>query len=258
MKRRLALLALLVASVALTGCAGLFGPDEPDQERLGGNASYDWETNATVSITVNRSSFEGVYDLTNQSSLTVYRRGELGEEHRLPISALRYRYENGTVVEYSNDSSVLTVTPTSDRVTIDVPNGTTGQIAFTAPRHGKRFTTQVFLQGSHAVTLPPNARVGIPLLSQVSPRGYETDVDGDRMTIRWENVTSQRLSVRYYLQRDLLLFAGVVGVSTLVGSSGALYYYYQIRRLKRRREEHGLDVDEDDDPRDRGPPPGMR
>jgi hypothetical protein len=28
--------------------------------------------------------------------------------------------------------------------------------------------------------------------------------------------------------------------------------------LTRRREEYGLDVDEDDDPRDQGPPPGMK
>jgi len=99
----------------------------------------------------------------------------------------------------------------------------------------------------------------VPLLSQVSPGNYETSVDEDGyMTVVWDDVSSQSLRVRWYLQRDLLLFTGVAVVAIVVGSGGALYYYRQILQLKRRREESAIDVDGDDDPRDRGPPPGMR
>lgn len=258
MRRRLAILGLLAVLVSLAGCSSVLGPGEPDQARLNENASYDWETNATVSITLNRSSFTGVYNVSNRSSIEVYSRDDLGRERYLDVSALRYRYPNGTVVQF-NESATFAVDRTRTRTVLTVPNDTAGKVAFTAPRHGKAFSTPVFVEGSHEVRLPRNARVGLPFLSQVMPGGYGTATSADYMTVRWENVTSRTLRVRWYLQRDLLLFAGVFGVAVAVGSGGALYYYRQIQRLKRRRDEVGIDVEEDDDdPRDRGPPPGMR
>jgi uncharacterized protein HemX len=61
--------------------------------------------------------------------------------------------------------------------------------------------------------------------------------------------------VRYYLQRDLYLFGGLLALMLVVGAGGAGYYYLQIRETVRRREEVGLDVDVEDDRDD--PPPGM-
>lgn len=256
MRRRLAALVLLALLLALSGCSSVFGPGEPDQARLNENANYDWETDANVSLTVNRSSYNGVYDVSNTSTLELYNRDELGTEHNLDISALRYRYPNGTTI--TANSSALSVEQTRERTILSLPNDSAGQVAFTSPRHGKQFTTPVFVEGSYAVRLPRNARVGVPLLSQVSPGNYRTDVSGDYMTVRWENVTSRSLRVRWYLERDLLLFTGVVAAAVVIGSGGALYYYRQIVQLKRRREETAIDIDEGDDPRDRGPPPGMR
>ncbi len=266
MRRSLAVLGLLACLVALAGCSTLLGPGEPDQAQLDENASYDWENDATVSISVNRSSFTAVYDVSNrsedvdnESTLELYRRDELGQEHNLRVSALRYRYANGTVID--SNGTALSVDRTRERTIVVLPNnGTGGQVAFTADRHGKQFATPVFVEGSYDVRLPSNARVGIPFLSQVSPGGYETNVSDGRMTVSWDEVTSRSLRVRWYLERDLFLFTGVVAAAVVFGSGGALYYYRQIRRLKRRRDEVGLDVEdeEDDDPRDRGPPPGMR
>ncbi|MCU4799362.1 DUF5803 family protein [Halobacteria archaeon HArc-gm2] len=257
MRRRLALFGLLAVLVALAGCSSVFGPGEPDQAALNENATYEWDTDRNVSIVVNRSSYEAVYDASNTSTLELYERDELGTENNLQISALRYRYENGTIID-SNDSA-LSVEQTRERTILGLPNDSTGQVAFTSERHGKQFTTPVFVEGSTAVRLPENARVGVPLLSQVSPGNYETNVnDEGYMVVTWDDVTSQSLRVRWYLQRDLLLFTGVAVVAILVGSGGALYYYRQILQLKRRREESAIDVDGEDDPRDRGPPPGMR
>ena len=256
MRRRLAVLGLLAVLAALAGCSSVLGPGEPDRAALNENASYDWDTEANVTLTVNRSSYEAVYDVSNTSTLELYNRDELGTEHNLPISALRYQYPNGTKITVN--SSALSVEQTRKRTILTLPNDSAGQVAFTARRHGKQFTTPVFVEGSYAVRLPENARVGVPLLSQVSPGDYRTTVDGEYMTVHWEDVTSRSLRVRWYLERDLFLFTGVVVAAVVVGSGGALYYYRQIVRLKRRREETAIDVDGDDDPRDRGPPPGMR
>ena len=107
--------------------------------------------------------------------------------------------------------------------------------------------------------MPPSARVGIPLLSQVSPPADDRNVSAGRMTVRWNEIERGPVVVRYYLQRDILLFGGLGGVLAVAGVVGALYYYRQIRTLEKRREEIGLDVEtEDDDFGDDGPPPGMR
>jgi len=257
MRRRLALLGLLALLVALAGCTSVFGPGEPDRAALNENATYEWDTDRDVSIVVNRSSYKAVYDVSNNSTIELYERDELGTENNLQISALRYRYANGTVIDSNN--SALSVSQTRERTIVDLPNNSSGQVAFTSERHGKQFTTPVFVEGSYAVRLPENARVGVPLLSQVSPGNYETNVtEGGYMVVTWDEVTSQSLRVRWYLQRDLLLFTGVAVAAVVVGSGGALYYYRQILQLRRRREETAIDVDQEDDPRDRGPPPGMR
>jgi hypothetical protein len=107
------------------------------------------------------------------------------------------------------------------------------------------------------MVLPPSARIGVPLLSQAGPGGYTTAVAGDRMTVRWEGVDGGTVRVRYYLQRDLMLFGGLAVLVLVVGVGGALYYVREIRTLEQRRKEMGDEVEYDDDPRDRGPPPGM-
>lgn len=256
MRRRVVALGALVVLVALAGCGSLLGPGEPDQEKLNEDANYTWDDDVDVSLTLEKDSFKGVYNVSNRSELPVYTRDGLGQEEHLEIRALKYRYPNGTVV--SANSSALSASQTRDRTILDVPNQSGGRVAFTAPRQGKRFSTPVFVEGSTTLTLPPSGRVGVPLLSKVSPKADERTVTEDRMTLRWENVTSRVLSARYYLVRDLWLFGTILTGAVVVGSGGILYYWRQIKRLKRRREETGIDIDDDDDPRDDGPPPGMR
>lgn len=253
-RRAVALLAVGVV-VVLAGCGG--GPSEVPSDQLGGNASYDWDTNATVSFNLTKNSYTAIYNVSNRTSIEIYGHGTLGGEQPVDISALRFRFANGSVVTANH--SALSVTRTSSRTNITVP-ARGGALAYTGSRNGKTFASPVFLDGSWSVRLPNSARVGVPLLSAVSPGGYDRSLADNRMTLRWGEVSGGAVNVRWYLELDFLLFATlfIAGIGLAVG--GTLYYLRKIRRLEAVRKEIGLDVDQedDDDPRDKGPPPGMR
>lgn len=258
MRRRLVALGLLLALVALAGCSSVFGGGGPSDERLNENATYDWDTNATTTISLTRSSFTAVVGVENKSWVKLYRSGALGDQDPLSIRALRFRYPNGTVVR-TNESS-MSVRTGGSKTNVTLPQAG-GQVAFKAGRPtGKRFSTPLFVDGKHSieVTMPRGARVGLPFLSQVSPGSSDRRVEDGRMTVRWENTSNGPITLRYYLQRDILLFGGLAVVLLLVGVGGVLYYFRQIRTLEQRREEIGLDVEVEDDDFDDGPPPGMQ
>ena len=257
MTRRTLIVGALLVLLALSGCTALFGPGEPNPERLNQSANYTWEADANVTITIEKNSFQGVYNVGNRSELRVYQSDALGQDSYLQVSAVQFRYENGTVVNNSHDG--LSVSQTRERTILTVPNNTSGQVAFTAPRQGKQFSTPVFVEGPTNVTLPPGARVGIPLLSNVSPPASSRSVTDNRMTLTYDNVTAGNMNVRYYLQRDILIFGSIFGGAIVFGTVGVIYYWRQIQQLRKTREETAIDIDaEDDDPRDRGPPPGMK
>lgn len=252
-KRVLAGLAL-VAVLLLAGCLG--GSSEIPEEDLTGEATYDWETNATTTFNLSRSSYSTLVEVGNQTNLTVWQRDRLGTDNPVDLQALQFQFENGTVVNATHGN--LSATRTDDNTVIELP-AENGTVAYTAARTGKRFSAPAFVEGSYELVLPSSTRIGIPLLSQASPGGYSTDVVEDRMTVRWNEISSGTLTARYYLQRDLLLFGGLAAIMLLVGGGGSVYYFWQLRSLEERRKQMGGDVDyEDDDPRDDGPPPGMR
>ena len=259
MNRRLLLVLGAVALLVwLAGCASLLGSGQPDPDQLSEDATYDWDTEARTTFNVSKTQFQTVMTVTNKSWVVVYQRDEVGTDEPLDISALKFQYTNGTVVDANQTNLGARNEGQRTNITLPQENGT---VAFTAPRpNAKRFATPVFVEGSHEVVLPPRARVGIPLLSQVAPSATWTNVTEDRMSVYWDDVERGPIVVRYYLQRDILLFGTLGGVLGLVGIVGALYYFRQIRVLERQREEIWLDVEmeDDDDFRDDGPPPGMR
>lgn len=259
MRRRLLALGLLVVLVGLAGCSSVLGPGQPDPDDLAANATYDWDTNATSTYNVTRSQYQTILSVENDSWVVVYQRDEIGTDQPISLQALQYRYPNGTVVTAEHPD--LNAANQGQRTNITLPQAG-GQVAFTAPRpNAKRFATPVYVEGSKSVEviLPPRARVGIPLLSQVSPGRYSTSVANDRMTVHWDAVDSGPVVVRYYLGRDILIFGSIAALLAVAGIVGGLYYYRQIRSLEKQREEIGLDVETgDDDFDDGGPPPGMR
>lgn len=251
MNRRHYALGGLLVLIVLSGCLGGGGPSAAD---LNESATYDWNASANASITLEGEQYRSVYRITNQSTFEVFGQSGFGGEEPLSgMSALKFRYPNGTVV----NASAFGVSSTRDRTQLELP-AKDGQVAFTAGSDGKSLRTPVFTEGSYNVTLPPGTDVGIPFASHVVPGGNEkVTVDG-RTRLVWEDIDNDNLVVRYYLDRDVLLFGGFLLIATVLGVGGVLYYYRQIRTLSKRREEHGLDIDQEDDPTDDGPPPGMR
>lgn len=254
--RLLVATGLLVALVGLAGCTSFLGGGQPDPEQLTAEGEYDWNTTANTTYNVSRSQFTAVITVTNQSYVVVYRTDEIGTDEPIPVRALQFRYPNGTVA--TANASDLGARNRGQRTNLTLPQER-GKVAFTAERpNAKRFSIPVFREGSHAVVLPPRARVGIPLLSNVNPGNYNTSVADGRMTVSWADARRGPIVTRYYLQRDVLIFGSIAAVLLVVGTVGGLYYYRQIRSLRKQREAIGPDVDVEDDDLDDGPPPGMR
>ncbi|MFB6117569.1 DUF5803 family protein [Halosegnis sp.] len=284
MNRRLAfgLLGLAVL-LATAGCSTILGPGEADPADLAADASYDWNVSADAYLEVNKGNVTAVYRVANRTTGTreaenptieIYTRDTLGTEQPETVRAVKFRYPNGTLVEFTetNDGAVatvqypngtsrqapdlMTVDRTRSRTVVALPANQTGRLGVTVPKNGKSVTTPAYVEGSYEVVLPERAEVGVPLLAKVRPSADRRAEVDDRVHVYWNQVTAPTLSVRYYLDRDLLLFGGLAAGATAIGLAGAGYYLLQLRETRRKREEVGLDVDiEDDD--SRRPPPGM-
>lgn len=250
-RRRTFAIGLLVVLLFLSGCMG-FG-SATSEERLLESATYDWDTETDVRIDLGESEYRSVYSMENRSTMRIYQATRYGTEHPVQIRSLQFRYDNGTVV----NASAIGVEESRSAVYLDLP-AEDGQVAFTAPKRSKSFSTQVFVEGSYEITVPPGHRVDNIVLGTVRPGGYDTELVGDRVHITWEDVTSRSIRVEYYLERDLYLFAGLVVTAAIAGAIGIGYVYRQVQALRRRREEMGLDLDLDDDDDGRRPPPGMQ
>lgn len=248
--RRLACLGGLCSLLLLAGCAGI-GSTTSDAA-LAENATYDWNSSANVSITLEEDEYHAVYEIDNRSSLQVYRSTRYGTDQPIPIRAVQFRYPNGTVVNASN----LTVSESRSRVTVRFP-ADEGQFAFTGHKRSKQFSLPVFIDGSYEVSIPPGHRVDNLVLATVRPRGYETTMVDNRVHVQWEEVASRSITVNYYRGRDLYLLIGLIIVAGIAGAIGITYVWWQIKELRERRREMGLDVDTDDDEFGREPPPGM-
>lgn len=252
-RRHLLALAALAALIAMAGCSSILGPGDADPEEINANATYDglWNGTANATIDVQKTQYQSVYVIDNRSHVELFKRDALGTESPLDIRAVKFRYPNGTVTNVS----VENVERTRKHANVTLP-AKDGKLAFSVNRNAKEFNSPTFTQGTYELRLPPGARVGIPILSSVAPRGYTATREDNRVTITWDDVQARSVSVQYYLARDLLIFGGMGGLLLAAAVGGVVYYLRQIRQLERRREEVGLDVDvEDDDGRD--PPPGM-
>lgn len=248
MSRRFALLGGLVVLGLLGGC---LGPSEIPESDLTGNASYEWDANASAAYDLSRSSYTAVYNVSNRSTLSVHDRDALGTESPIQIRLLQFRFPNGTVVNATHENFSATLAQRETTIELPAPRG---RVGYQASRSGKQFAIPVAVAGPQEIRLPPGTRVGIPFLSQVNPGEYETTVTEGRMTVRWANETDGTLSVHYYLQRDVVLFSLLIGIALLLGIGGSVYYLHTIRQLERQREAFG-GPDPAEDAED-GPPPG--
>jgi len=287
-RRLLAGVGLLALLVGLSGCT-LFGPGSVNQGDLAsdpGGGEYEWDTDADAYLEVNRNNYTAVYSVGSRTTgnidppytMELYERDALGTDQPLDPSSLQFRYENGSRLRFEdagegsadlvmirpNGSRVdapeekLVVNKTRRRTRVYLPTNETGQLAFTAPKNGKQVATPTFVSGSYEMVLPEGTSVGLPVLAQVQPSASRTESVDGRVHVHWEDVDrASSVTVRYYLDRDLTLFGGMVALLVVLGLGGGAYYYRQIRETVRKREEVGLDVETGDDSDGGGDPPGF-
>ncbi|MFW5903792.1 MAG: DUF5803 family protein [Halolamina sp.] len=264
MNRRLLALLAVVGLLTLSGCLGGLGggPTNPDRLDESPEAAYNWNASSDVHVTVTSNvTYHAVYDVSAEpfgDQIRLARAGFLGTDEPLTISALRYRYPNGTVVNGSAFADHGGDVRTQDNHLVIEPPGDDGRLAYSGESTPKQFTHPIAVEeGSYTVVLPENREASIPLFGRIVPAPDSTTTVDDRLTIGWEQISGETLSVRFYLPRDVQLFAGLFAGMLGVGAAGVVYYRRQIRKLRERREEMGLDVDIDYDDDDE-PPPGMR
>jgi hypothetical protein len=237
---RKAAVALAVAALAVTaGCLGGGGGSGPSEEQLEADATYQWQTDADVAVNVTGGQYTVVATVDNETEVRLASRDTFGGRTPLSISAVQFRYPNGTVV----DADAIDVATRNSRTVVTLP-ARDGQFAYRGNAGSRSVSIPVPVEGSHEVTLPAGMRVSVPVLSVVEPSGYRKTVEDNRVVLRWESLDGGRVSAQYYLQRDLFLFAGIIAVLSLAAVLGVVYYRTRIRRLEDEREDAGLDVEE--------------
>lgn len=235
MTKRTVALGLLVLLVT-SGCLG--GTPAPSEEDLAKDADYDWDHDANVTIDVGSGQYETVADVTDQESVHLATSSGFGGRSPLYISAVRFRYPNGTVV----GPDAMDVYTSDSRTVVEFPTDN-GTFAYTANAGSRSVTIPVGFEGSHEVVLPPGMRVTVPVFGVVEPSGYEKTIEDERVHVRWDSMDSDRITLEYYLQQDLLIFGGIVALLAAVALAGVVYFRKRIRRLEQDREEQGLDVE---------------
>jgi len=229
--------AVAVAALAVTaGCLG--GGGGPTDQQLAENATYDWDRETDVRVNVTGGQYAVVADVDNQSDVRLASSDGFGGRSPLPISAVQFRYPNGTTV----DAEAIDVSTADSRTVVTFP-ADNGTFAYTASAGGRQVTVPVGFEGSHELVLPAGMRVSFPVFGVVEPPGYEKTVEDDRVHVRWDAVDGDTIDAKYYLERDLFLFGGTAGVLALVAGLGVVYYRLRIRRLEDEREDAGLDLE---------------
>lgn len=264
-RRQLLAVAALAALTLGSGClGGVFGGGSVSNDRLGERSAcgdYRWNASADVHVTVTENGEFCAVQRIRSDSTELFTRDGFGGREPLDVSAVRYRYPNGTVVDgVELRERGGSIERTDETVQVTLPDGTTGgQLGYNGPSSPKRFSLPTFADGaSYEVVLPPHRRIDFFLFGNVNPPGYSSTIDDrGRTHVLWNEVTANSIAIRFYHQRDLTIFAAIVGALSVVAVGGVIYYQRQIRRLRRRREESDIDVDVDDE-FDDGPPPGMR
>ena len=248
MNRRLGLAVLVVLTLTLTaGCldyvtgGGEISDDVLDAEPAD---AYDWETDRNASLTLDTGSeLQAVYNVSADQRLRLYQPTSIGQEGPLDISAVRFRYANGTIISGTELRDRGEIDQTPDEVHVTVPAD--GRLAFTAGATPRRLTLPVYIEGSYEVLLPEGSRMDFFLFSNTVPAGATTERVDNRVRVTWENVESSSILVQYYQNNDLTIFGAIIGILSAIAVGGLYYYRRQIDRLHETRVEMGLD-DEDE------------
>jgi hypothetical protein len=232
------LLPLVVAVLAVT--AGCMGSPGPTQEELSEDADYEWSNDANVTVTVDGDEYRAVADIDGQDSVRLSSTSAFGGRSSVSVSAVQFRYPNGTVV----GAEEISVSTADSQTVVEFP-ADNGTFAFTGSAGSRSVTVPASFDGSYEVVLPEGMRVSFPVFGAVSPGGHEKTVTDDRVHLYWDSVSGDSVNAEFYLQQDLHIFGGIVGAMVVLALLGVVYFRIRIRRLERDREQAGLDFERD-------------
>jgi hypothetical protein len=232
MRRSYLAAAALVLLLVTAGCSALSpGGGEVDRQALAANETYRWDTSADVTINVTGGAYHAVYRVDGRREIALSEFQRLSDTRPLDVEAVQFRYPNGTVV----GASAMTVERNDSATVVTLP-AEEGRFAYRVPKRGKEVHMATAVSGSYEVILPPNTDVKYPLIGRVMPGGYETATTDGRVHVRWDDVTDDRLVVRYYLVRDLWIFGGMILVGAVAAVVGLSYFWMQLRGIRERRQ----------------------
>jgi hypothetical protein len=239
MSRRLLAIGVLALLALTAGCTGLFGGGEVDRSAAGEEETYDWNTTANTTLTVERDRILAVYDVEDRSTIEIYAFQRFNNERPVDPVAVQFRYPNGTVV----GPEAMAFSRANSHTVVELP-AEEGQVALTLPKSGKRVRVPVVVEGSHEVILPEDAHVRYFLLGRVAPRADAQAEEADgRVHLRWNDVTQERIVVEYYLERDLVIFTVILTLGSVLLVGRLVYFCPQLRTLRERRDEVAVEDD---------------
>jgi hypothetical protein len=190
-----------------------------------------------------------VYAVGDREELRLYRQTPYAGDQPLEFEALRFQYPDGEVITGSEfRARGGEVERTTDETWIRFADDMAGgKLAFSGAGSPRRFSMRAYVEGSYAVTLPPDFSTDVPVVGHVSPRDHEVVTVGDRDRIVWEEVSRGSVVVQSYREGDLVVFGGILVVAAIAAVVGTLYFRRQLEELRDRRRDLGLGVYEDED-----------
>ncbi len=209
---------------------------------------FDTEHDAAFDLATD-SQYTAVYNVSGVEELRLYEQRAYTGDEPLEFEAFRYQYPDGEVIngsEFRARGGEVERTPdeTWVRFADDMEGGT---VAFTAAGSPRRFTTLAYVEGSYAVTLPPEFSTDVPIVGHVSPRDHTIETVDGRDRITWDSVSGGSVVVQSYRESDLLVFGVILVVGVIAAVVGVVYFRRQLEELRAKRREMGLGVYDDDE-----------
>ncbi|GAA0715658.1 hypothetical protein J2744_001910 [Halorubrum trapanicum] len=256
MNRRFALAVAAIALLAVSaGCLGYAtGGGEVTNETLDAEPprEYDFDTDRDAAFDLSTdATYTVVYAVGDREELRLYEQTPYAGDEPMEFEALRYRYPDGEVITGSEfRARGGEIERTTDETWIRFADDMAGgRLAFSGDGSPRRFTMRAYVEGSYAVTLPPEFSTEFPIVGHVSPRDHSVETVGDRDRIVWDEVTTESIVVQSYREGDLLVFGVILVIGAIAAVAGTVYFRRQLEALRQRRRDLGLGVydDEDDD-----------
>ncbi|MFC7188333.1 DUF5803 family protein [Halorubrum yunnanense] len=254
MNRRFALAVAVVALLAVSaGCltyvndGGEVANETLDAEPPSG---YEFDTDRDAAFNLSTGSqYTAVYNVSETEELRLYRQTPYAGDQPLEFEAFRYRTVDGEVLNGSEFRAAGgEVDRTPDETWVRFPEGMSeGQVAFAAAGSPRRFTTLAYVDGSYAVTLPPEFSTDFPVVGHVAPRDHEIETVDGRDRITWESVEGGSVVVQSYRETDLLVFGVILVVALVAAVIGTAYFRRQLAELREKRRDLGLGVYDDEE-----------